>query len=445
MTIEQQLAEVVALEIASALEPLQLKLGVLETRDAQWAAKFDEAQRTIADLTARVAVAEARPFIPGPQGPAGERGEKGADGLGGKDGRDGRNGKDAEPLDLQALTSAVADRLLQTKSDRENESRAEIAALQSELATVRGELKALSPAPDVAAIGQTVATAVAEAVGRLPVPKDGRDAPPVDLEAVARKAAALMPVPKDGRDGKDADSFTAADAAPLIAFEVQKAVAAIPAPKDGRDGKSLTPDDVQSLIAAEVSKAVSGLTLPKDGVGVSSALIDHEGALVLGFSDGTTKNLGTVVGKPGRDGLPGVPGRSGLDGKDGLDGKHGAMGPAGKDGRDGKDGANGKDGFGFEHLDLAFDEDKGCILEFRRGDEVKAFALPQPFDAGVWKAGRLYPKGACVTMRGHYWIALRQTQARPGDETPESKSWRMCVRAGQDGKPGRDGRNGSDL
>ena len=58
-------------------------------------------------------------------------------------------------------------------------------------------------------------------------------------------------------------------------------------------------------------------------------VIENAVEITVTYSDGTTKNLGSVAGRDGRDGK---------DGKDGLDGK---------DGKDGKDGADGKDGTSF--------------------------------------------------------------------------------------------------
>ena len=48
-------------------------------------------------------------------------------------------------------------------------------------------------------------------------------------------------------------------------------------------------------------RPIGALPVPKDGVGLTGALIDHEGSLVLTLSDGTTKALGRVKGTDGRD------------------------------------------------------------------------------------------------------------------------------------------------
>lgn len=65
---------------------------------------------------------------------------------------------------------------------------------------------------------------------------------------------------------------------------------------------------------------------------IVSTTINENGELIITYSNNTTKNLGVVVGKDGKDGI---------DGKDGQDGKNGIDG---KDGKDGKDGATIVDG-----------------------------------------------------------------------------------------------------
>lgn len=228
-----------------------------------------------------------------------------------------------------------------------------------------------------------------------------------------------LPAPKDGRDGIDGKSVEISTIKSLVA----EAVAEIPVPKDGRDGIDGAKGDT--------------------GHSVTSALVDKDGRLVLTFSDGTVKEVGVVVGK---DGAPGINGKDGIgrDGKDGTSVEPDAVKsmvaeavaqiPKPKD---------GVDGFGFDDLDVAFDEQNGFVLRFVRGTETKEFAIAAPFDAGVWKPGTTYPKGAGVTVKGAFFIAREKTQTRPDDGTVESaRAWRLAVKGGRDGKPGRDGKDG---
>ncbi len=84
----------------------------------------------------------------------------------------------------------------------------------------------------------------------------------------------------------------------------------------------------------------------RDGVGAASAMIDRGGNLILTMTDGSTKELGSVVGKDG------------ADGRDGNDGSPGAPGQ------------NGADGIGFDDMDL-IETDEGMKFRFARGDVVK--------------------------------------------------------------------------
>lgn len=283
----------------------------------------------------------------------------------------------------------------------------------------------------------------------------GVDAPAVDLPHLAKLASALIERPKDGidgaagrdgaagaagrdgidgrdgHDGKDSDPLTVAL---LVRDEVAKAVSQIRVPKDGQ---SVTVSDIAPLVASEVTKAVAALPRPTEPVSVVGALVERDGTLVLTCSDGETKRVGIVVGK---DGAPG---------RDGVDVEHSHLAslvqaavdliPRPTDGRD------GVDGVGFDDVALEFDDQTGFALAFHRGETVKAFPLPTPFYAGIWESGRRYPRSAQVTAKGAQWIALRDTQAKPGEDDEASRDWKLCVKAGRDGKPGRDGRDGGAL
>jgi integrin beta 3 len=133
----------------------------------------------------------------------------------------------------------------------------------------------------------------------------------------------------------------------------------------------------------------------------------------------------------------GAPGRDGAAGRDGAPGRDGSDGQDGSDGRDGKDGV---DGFGFDDLTLGYDGERTLTLRFARAGRVKEFpvVVPWPLDLGVWKAGNVHARGDGVTHGGSWWIAQRDTTAKPG----ESEDWRMCVKRGRDGKDGLKGDKG---
>ncbi|MCN6776598.1 phage portal protein, partial [Escherichia coli] len=75
--------------------------------------------------------------------------------------------------------------------------------------------------------------AVNDAVGKLPVPADGKSITPDDvrpmLEQMVTDAVSHIPVPRDGRD-YDPE---------VLQKAVLDAVSALPAPQDGRDATAL--------------------------------------------------------------------------------------------------------------------------------------------------------------------------------------------------------------
>jgi integrin beta 3 len=145
--------------------------------------------------------------------------------------------------------------------------------------------------------------------------------------------------------------------------------------------------------------------------------------------DAIVKAVLALIPAP-RDGQPGVPGAPGRDGSKGLDGL---------DGKDGKDGKDGLDGLGFDDMDLAFEEQRGYVLTLSRGEQSKSFQLSVPWDAGIWEAGKVYPKGAGLRRDGSWWIAQTQTSAQPGHD----KTWRLAVKKGTDGRQGPIGPEGT--
>lgn len=58
-------------------------------------------------------------------------------------------------------------------------------------------------------------------------------------------------------------------------------------------------------------------------VGISNTEINDKGELVITYTDGTTKNLGSIKGADGKDGKDGTNGANGKDGVDGSDGQDG--------------------------------------------------------------------------------------------------------------------------
>lgn len=373
-----------------------------------------------------------------------------------KDGRDGRDGKDVDPAVLESLKGEVAALRIEIAELRAQPKSAPLdpAAIATLLADA---VKAFPPPRDgrdgkdgTSVDRSEVEAMVKSAVASIPPAKDGRDGTSVDRDEVlvmVKAAVAEWPKPQDGKDGlsvamsdvlamvktavaelpkpKDGKDGASVERGDVLAM-VKSVVAEIPAPKDGRDGqdgRSLTAEDVQPLVEAAVTKAVSAIPPAKDGVGVESAVVDRDGTLVLTFTDGRTKNVGTVVGAD-------------VDPEDvkRFIGDAIAAFPRPKDG---KDGADGKDGLGFDDLDLFFDDQKGCaVVRLSRGAHVKEYDLPWWAHRGTFQAGTRYRKGHLVVSRGSTFCCVEDTTDRPGDGT--SKAWRLVASRGKDGKDGKD-------
>ncbi len=271
---------------------------------------------------------------------------------------------------------------------------------------------------------------VAEELKALPVPRDGQDGASVTLDDVAplvktlvADAVAALPVPKDGAPGESVDVVAIAENLSIVAAKhVASVLADFPMPKDGQ---SVTVEDVAPLIASEVQKAVAALPVPKDGkdgVGLTGAFQSREGTLIITLSDGTTKDVGTIVGRDVdmvevtrqiREAIAAI--------------------PVPKDGRD------GLDGVGFDDLELVEDDRGRPILRCVRGEKVREFRIDGAY-CGVWKAGDSYLKGDRVTWSGSLFIARQDTTDKP--ET--SAAWQLAVKHGKEGKPGPEGQKGLD-
>ena len=114
-----------------------------------------------------------------------------------------------------------------------------------------------------------------------------------------------------------------------------------------------------------------------NGVGVASSEINALGELVIKYSNGTTVNLGRVVGNDGAQGIQGekgdkgdqgIQGEKGDKGDQGIQGEKGDKGDQGLNGTDGKDGTNGTDGVGI--TDVTLNSDDELVLTFSNGNVI---------------------------------------------------------------------------
>jgi hypothetical protein len=133
----------------------------------------------------------------------------------------------------------------------------------------------------------------------------------------------------------------------------------------------------------------------RDGVGIASLFIDRSGALVQTLTDGTVREVGTVVG---RDGEPGL---------------------------------------GFDDMTIEFDASRCLTFRFTRGEKTKEFkfALPSPVYKEVYRPEETYFLGDMVSFGGSIWSCMvPATTTKPGQGNPH---WKLACKHGRDGRDGR--------
>ncbi len=451
--VEKRIDEVAALQ---PLKPAPVDLEALAERaaalipapqDGTNGADGRDGKDAVIDIDAIVASAVAK--IPPP------------DVWHGVDGKDGKDGKDAV-VDMDAIVAAAVSKIpvpricVDGKDGKDGRDADEAAVLEkieqklvSEILGIKSEI-AQWPRPengkdaDPNVVADLVMRALTlemrasidalkkevEAWPRALDGKDGingKDAEPVDIDAIvesvlkqipppkelrieeiAAKVVSLVGVPrdgvdgKDGRDGKDADLVALVDhikvevdsaikalPPPRIDEEaiITRAVERIPKPQDGRDADL---DDVRRVIAEEVARAVSELPRAKDG---------KEGP----------------AGPPGRDAEPVK-----TETLEALISRqleaHIAQIPQPENGKDGKDGRDGTS---------VGPEDVEPLLKQMVAAEIAQ--LPKPADGKDGKDGEsVHPDSIHVMIRR----ALDEEIAK--------------IPKPIDGKDGRDGVNGRD-
>lgn len=226
-----------------------------------------------------------------------------------------------------------------------------------------------------------------EAIAKLvPIPevKDGKDADPVDLEALAKAAAALIEIP-EVRDGKDADPIDLEAVAALVRVPepekvdveaIARAAAAlipapvIPEPEHGRDAI-----DLEILPAIDETKQYPRGTYAT-----------HRGGLWKSFE--------RTHGMRGWECI--------VDGVDAVNVTQNA------------------------------DREFSVMLSKSSGVEVvQKFALPIQIYKGVHRDGEAYDAHDSVTWAGSQWTS---TKAHNTDKPGTSDAWVLCVKAGRNGK-----------
>lgn len=179
----------------------------------------------------------------------------------------------------------------------------------------------------------------------------------------------------------------------------------------------------------------------RDGVGLAGALIDRGGALVVTLTDGTTRELGLVVGK---DGEPGPQGEQGQPGPEGPAGKDGGLGPAGPQGESGPVGEPGRDGTDGVAGEKGDPGEAGAPGERGEPGEKGEQGLEGP-PAYVGEAKGLFDPAA--EYRARDVIALNGSAFMAKVDNPgecPGEGWMLLASRGKAGKPGERGERGME-
>lgn len=282
------------------------------------------------------------------------------------------------------------------------------AAVRSLVGEALAAIELPAPVIDGDALSERVSAAVEAQIAALPAPKDGESVDPETVWAMVDAAVAeRMP-----EAGDVAIALTATEDAPLllaVRAQVDTRIAEIPAPQDG---VSVDPETVEALVSEKVAAGLAALPAP---LSVRGTLIGRDGNLVVTYSDGSTADLGPVLGRDADEAAL----RKRID--DWL-----AAVPAPKDGAPGAT-------FTLDDFDIVPRDDGRTIeMKFTQGDVTHAFELcfPVMIYRDVYKEGETYQHGDCVTFGGSLWHAQKETAERPGP----GDAWRLAVRRGRDGK-----------
>lgn len=317
----------------------------------------------------------------------------------------------------RALTMADVEAIKASWDDRHGEFAAKVEQAITLAEEARSAAVAVPEPPSIPDVPALVAEAVKAAVDALPPPQDGKDADPAEIAAIRDEIAdvkASIPA------APDLSGFTTLDVvAGMLASgitrlkseteetldrfamkeEVEAAIAGIPSPKDyGPEIEAVKaaiptlpePMDTSAFATkTEIAEAVEAIRLPdpvpgKEGRGIADVKLNDDREVIVKYTDGETKNLGSF------------------------------------------------DGLGFDDLSVE-DGEREFTVVFARGAEVKRFPLSKDvvIDRGIWKEGSGYVRGDGLTYAGDYWIAQEPTTSRPGTD----KTWRLAVRKGRDAKP----------
>lgn len=257
----------------------------------------------------------------------------------------------------------------------------------------------------------------------------------------------------DGLKGKDADEAAITE---KVLEQVAKALESIPSPKDGKDGtdgKSIDPEELKALVESQLVERVKSLPAGERGTDGKDADPEVVADLVLAKIPTPADGEKGDRGDAGEKGDKGIDGRDGLEGERGRDAAHLEIQPLIDEAKAYPRNTYARHAGG---LWRSFEKTAGmkgweCIVEGVAGIEVDmvgdrgvtiksvlssgaadetSFKVATVIDREVFKEGQKYEKGDGVTWGRHYWIARKDTEAKP-EVGPD---WRLAVKSGRDGK-----------
>lgn len=374
--------------VREAVSPLLKRIEELESRQLQRGEKGDPGEKGLDGLSVTLedvapviadAVAKAVEALPAPErGDKGDPGEKGADGV-------SVSLEDVSPLVVEAVSKAVADLPPAERGEKGEDGRDGADGKDAEPVDMSEVVNQLLGSEELRSILDACAKdALAKHFQENPV-KDGEKGEPGEKGEAGEK----------GEPGKDAEPISVAE----VTAEL------------------LATDGLKSLVDLQVTESVvkhfeENPVLPgprgeqgekgeagADGVGLAGAVINRSGELVVTKTNGEAITLGMVIGK------------------------------------DGEKGADGKDGADFTNVEIDYDGERSLIIRGIGGEIVKK--LPIPMDRGYYREGAQFEKGDIVTTEGSAWIALKDTDTKPGHD--QKDAWRMFARKGKDGEKGDKG------
>ncbi|EIQ21535.1 putative portal -like protein [Shigella flexneri K-315] len=345
---------------------------------------------------------------------------------------------------IRALGEEFATVLADLQRTFEEKMSAQAQAFEEKLASLSALLQKHVTVDEVSPVLQAM---VDDAVGAIPLPRDGRDYDPEVLKQAVNDAVAKIPVPADGK------SITPDDVRPMLEQMVKEAVSHIPVPRDGRDydpevlkqvvndavanipqpadGKGLTPDDVRPMLEQMVTEAVSHIPVPRDGRDydpdvLQKAVLDAVSALPAS-QDGRDATALEIL--PAIDVQKSFPRGTYATHQGGLWRAY--------------EKTHGMRGWeclvdGVADIDVSMTGERlfSVVVRQSSGQRTeKTFSLPVMLYRGVFRAGETYHPGDMVTWGGSLWHCNSMTEDKPGEA--HSSAWTLAAKRGRDAGGGK--------